>query len=57
MKDILVIREERNADELILGFIRSKYDSKIIPFDSKQAEAITSMEGDFLNKVNAVFGM
>ena len=45
MKDILVIREEKNADEAILGFIRSKYDSKIISFDSKQAENLLMTEG------------
>lgn len=45
MKDILVIREKKNADEAILGFIRSKYDSKIISFDSKQAENLLMTEG------------
>lgn len=45
MKDILIIREERKADEAVLGFIRSRYDSKSIDFDSKKAESIFSTEG------------
>ena len=45
MKDILVIREQKDADEPILGFIRSTYDSKIIEFDAKQAELATTTEG------------
>ena len=45
MKDILIIREEKKADEAVLGFIRSRYDSKSIEFDAKKAESLSASEG------------
>ena len=44
MKDILIIREEKKADEAVLGFIRSRYDSKSIEFDAKKAESLSASE-------------
>lgn len=38
MKDIVIIREEKNYDETVFNYIRNKYDSSVIDFDSKKAE-------------------
>ena len=45
MKDLLIIREEKKADEAILSFLRTRYISSVIDFDSKQAEYITAGNG------------